>query len=119
MDRRPHQRRQRREHTPRRTQVVDADGWTHVVVNKRAADGASRSGRAGSGSAGRTAPVQADVLVPAEIPDGLTLERLKGDFQKYLARWQGSRAWLRVKEALEAVCKGADDGLTMAAQRLE
>ncbi|KAI5305067.1 hypothetical protein KEM56_005380 [Ascosphaera pollenicola] len=102
---------QRQGRAPRRTQVVDADGWTHVVTaNKRSGH---RKGNSTRAMKGPSLAAQEDVLVPAEAPDGLTFEQLKKKFQRHLEQWESSRTWQRLKGALET------DQLRTVSQKLE
>lgn len=91
---------QPQERTPRRTQVVDDDGWTHVVSTSKRPQHRKGKGKGKMTTKENSLPLQEDVLVPAEAPDGLTFEQLKEKFQKHLERWESSRTWLRLKENL-------------------
>lgn len=103
----------------KRVEIVDAEGWTHVVTKPAGVSKDSKSkgqkkeakgAQQGDGQQGprhdvrkKTHIVQ-DVLVPAELPDGLTLEQLEGTLREYQRRWKESKAWNCLRETLKDHC---------------
>ncbi|KAK2782344.1 hypothetical protein FQN53_009778 [Emmonsiellopsis sp. PD_33] len=83
----PSARRKGKSRPPKRIQIHDEEGWTHVTTTSR-----------------RTPahlPSVADVLVPAEAPDGLTLKRLKKQYEWHKKCWEESQTWEKIRQALE------------------
>ncbi|EZG16584.1 hypothetical protein H107_04626 [Trichophyton rubrum CBS 202.88] len=65
----------------RRVAVQDDDGWTHITNTRRVAT-----------TTATTAPTT-DQLIPAEIPDGLTLSQLRAQFDAHQEKWLASQTW--------------------------
>ncbi|EAS31264.3 uncharacterized protein CIMG_06743 [Coccidioides immitis RS] len=72
----------------RRRKVVDNDGWTHITSTKKS-------------SSRHRPPQPKDQLAPAEIPDGLTFEKLKDKYDWHKQQWMESHSWTVLKGLLE------------------
>ena len=94
MDQKKHRKKKKQQHS-KRIQVVDDQGWTHVTTSTTAFS--KKSGPR------RYVPIPAvdDRLVPAEIPDGFTLEKLRDRYEWHKNRWLTSEAWEAVRGVLE------------------
>ncbi|KAI1943534.1 hypothetical protein LOZ66_000117 [Ophidiomyces ophidiicola] len=84
----PRSLRNRSEPSARRVKVLDNDGWTHITSTRATATQPR-------------APKPNDQLTPAEIPDGLTFDKLKEKYEWHKQRWLESQSWASVKEVLE------------------
>lgn len=75
---------------PKRAQILDDEGWTHVTTTTKRPNSRPRR------------PIRAleDELAPAEIHDDLTFEKLKGRYEWHKERWQTSTAADVVKKTL-------------------
>lgn len=71
----------------KRVQVEDSDGWTHVVPCKA--------------TIGKEIP-HLDTLVPAEPPDGETVESVKTRFEQHRTRFLASSCWEGLQNFLNA-----------------
>lgn len=67
----------------RRVAVQDDDGWTHITNTRRVATTATTT----------TTKATTDQLIPAEIPDGLTLSQLRAQFDAHQEKWLASQTW--------------------------
>ncbi|KAK2733341.1 hypothetical protein FQN57_002161 [Myotisia sp. PD_48] len=67
-----------------RTTIVDQNGWTHI---------ASRRGNSNLSQVH-------DQLIPAEIPSGLTIEKLTEQFIRHKKMWQESQTWKALESAI-------------------
>ncbi|KKZ67704.1 hypothetical protein EMCG_01069 [[Emmonsia] crescens] len=85
----PTSRRKGRFRQPKRVQVRDEDGWTHITTTQR------------STSNKLCVPPIQDLLIPAEAPDGLTFKKLKKQFEWHKRCWEESQSWRTMKAALE------------------
>ncbi|QSS53388.1 SRR1 superfamily domain-containing protein [Histoplasma capsulatum var. duboisii H88] len=74
---------------PKRVQVHDEEGWTHITTTQRTT------------SNKLCLPPIKDLLVPAEPPDGLTFKKLKKQFQWHKRCWEESQSWQAIKAALD------------------
>lgn len=88
----------------KRVTITDNDGWTHVTTqrqgNKPKTTSKPKSGR--NDAAGAAVPQAVhDQLIPAEVPEGLTFEKLKSQFESHKERWQASETWRQIKAKLE------------------
>ncbi|KAI5279883.1 hypothetical protein KEM54_003984 [Ascosphaera aggregata] len=92
----------RQGYVPKRTKVVDADGWTHVVVMNSQLRESHHKGFDRKPSSSAAFLGRADVFVPAEAPDGLTFDQLSSKFQAHLERWKDSDAWKQLQETLKS-----------------
>lgn len=70
----------------RRVAVQDDDGWTHITNTRRVATTARTT-------AADTMTATTDQLIPAEIPDGLTLSQLRAQFDAHQEKWLASQTW--------------------------
>lgn len=85
---------------PRRIQVTDENGWTHIATDSLAARKALRNTA--------KAPVKSDaeedgikqLIAPAEAPQQQTLEELLHQLGVFQRRWQRSSTWLALHETL-------------------
>ncbi|KAL2375514.1 hypothetical protein RJZ90_008046, partial [Blastomyces dermatitidis] len=75
---------------PRRVQVHDEEGWTHITTTNRTA----------SNKLCVLSPIK-DLLDPAESPDGLTFQKLKKQFEWHKRCWEESQSWQALKAALD------------------
>lgn len=98
MDQKKHKKKKKQQHA-KRIQVVDDQGWTHVTTSTTTA-AASKNLRSGPRHRGPIPAVE-DRLVPAGIPDGFTLEKLRDRYEWHKNRWRTSEAWEAVKGVLE------------------
>ena len=92
----PHTTRKKKPTQPKRLTVEDADGWTHVTK------GIAKAKQ-------YQLPPSEDVLVPAEIPDGLTLEKAKVKYQQSKDVWDQSVACMRLEQTLKRRLAAHDD----------
>ncbi|EEH42533.2 uncharacterized protein PADG_07353 [Paracoccidioides brasiliensis Pb18] len=81
-------RRKGRSCQPKRVQVHDDDGWTHITTTRHA-----------TANKPCLPPVR-DVLAPAEAPDGLSLKTLKKQFEWHKKVWEESQSWKTLREVL-------------------
>ena len=83
----------------KRVNITDNDGWTHVTTSRNNKSKTNRKAKSNNGvTAAATAPrVIHDQLIPAEIPEGLTFEKLKHQFELHKERWQASETWTQIK----------------------
>ncbi|OJD14359.1 hypothetical protein AJ78_05294 [Emergomyces pasteurianus Ep9510] len=82
-------RRKGRFHQPKRVQIHDEDGWTHITTTQRT-----------TFNKGCLPPIK-DLLLPAEAPDGLTFKKLKKQFEWHKRGWEESQSWQTMKAALD------------------
>ncbi|OAX81499.1 hypothetical protein ACJ72_04157 [Emergomyces africanus] len=83
-------RRKGRCHQPKRVQVHDEEGWTHITTTERKTFNK------------HCLPPIKDLLIPAEAPDGLTFKNLKKQFESHKRGWEESRTWQTMKAALDS-----------------
>ncbi|PGH04912.1 hypothetical protein GX51_03208 [Blastomyces parvus] len=86
----PTSRRKGKFRQPKRVQVHDEEGWTHITTTHRTT----------SNKLCALPPIK-DLLVPAESPDGLTLKKLKKQFEWHKRCWEESHSWQAMKAALD------------------
>lgn len=79
----------------KRVNIVDDEGWTHVTTSK----GNNTNKSHNSASTAKT--TIHDQLVPAEIPEGLSLQKLNDQYEWHRQKWQESQAWKSIKAALQ------------------
>ncbi|KAK2867783.1 hypothetical protein FQN49_003474 [Arthroderma sp. PD_2] len=79
----------------KRINIQDDDGWTHVTSRK---GNIRRESQSGPNS---TPNPLLDELVPAEIPDGLTLKKLVEQYESHKQRWQESQTWKALKSTIK------------------
>ncbi|EFE37336.1 conserved hypothetical protein [Trichophyton verrucosum HKI 0517] len=76
----------------RRVAVQDDDGWTHITNTRRVATTTKTTARTAA-TATATTTAMPDQLIPAEIPDGLTLSQLRAQFDAHQEKWLDSQTW--------------------------
>ncbi|EFR00935.1 hypothetical protein MGYG_03936 [Nannizzia gypsea CBS 118893] len=67
----------------RRVAVQDEDGWTHITNTRQVTSTATATATS----------TTTDQLLPAEIPDGLTLSQLRAQFESHRQKWLASQTW--------------------------
>ncbi|DAA76975.1 TPA_exp: Uncharacterized protein A8136_6741 [Trichophyton benhamiae CBS 112371] len=72
----------------RRVAVQDDDGWTHITNTRRVATTTRTTARTTA-----TTTATTDQLIPAEMPDGLTLSQLRAQFDAHQEKWLASQTW--------------------------
>ncbi|KAK1138787.1 hypothetical protein N8T08_001788 [Aspergillus melleus] len=86
-------------HQPKRLQVTDDSGWTHVSTSGKTARQVLRTTAAAHQ---QDDPTQPGSFVPAEAPARLTAEDLRRQFEGYRSRWGSSDVGRVVSETLQA-----------------
>ncbi|OQD80350.1 hypothetical protein PENANT_c036G00622 [Penicillium antarcticum] len=82
---------------PKRTQVTDENGWTHVTSGGNV----RRVMRSRPDSTGTSDPSFEPVLAPAEAPARLTITQLQTQFREHSEKWEGSETWVKLAGVLE------------------
>ncbi|KAM5453549.1 hypothetical protein MaudCBS49596_002752 [Microsporum audouinii] len=77
----------------RRMNIQDDDGWTHVTSGRGKINDIRRDQA--------TARSLRDELVPAEIPEGLTLKKLLEQYESHRQKWLESHAWKTLRSSIE------------------
>ncbi|EEP78870.1 predicted protein [Uncinocarpus reesii 1704] len=85
----PHGSRKKKSPPARRIQILDTDGWTHIA-STRATTSRPRPPKLNEGQ-----------ITPAEIPDGLTFEKLKEKYDWHKQRWVESESWAAIEQVLK------------------
>ena len=80
---------------PKRLQITDSSGWTHI------AKGTSFPRRQQRQHLLSSLPNATGFFQPAEIPPGLTTEKVQKDFQQCLKVWKASTCFHELKAILE------------------
>ncbi|EZF28360.1 hypothetical protein H101_07954, partial [Trichophyton interdigitale H6] len=88
----------------RRVAVQDDDGWTHITNTRRVATTARTT------AADTTATT--DQLIPAEIPDGLTLSQLRAQFDAHQEKWLASQTWKAITASPIAITSSSSNTTT-------
>ncbi|KAJ5317496.1 hypothetical protein N7508_002004 [Penicillium antarcticum] len=81
---------------PKRTQVTDENGWTHVTSGGNV----RRVMRSRPDSTGTSDPSFEPVLAPAEAPARLTITQLQTQFREHSEKWEGSETWVKLAGVL-------------------
>ncbi|KGO44626.1 Sensitivity To Red Light Reduced-like, SRR1 [Penicillium expansum] len=104
----------RKRPTPKRTQVTDDDGWTHVAsggnvrrVMRTRPRGTTEIKESESGIS--SIHPEEPTLTPAEAPGRLTLSELQAQFQTHRERWEGSESWTKLTSVLDERLKRAQE----------
>ena len=104
----------RKRPTPKRTQVTDDDGWTHVAsggnvrrVMRTRPRGTTEIKESESGISSNHP--EEPTLTPAEAPGRLTLSELQAQFQTHRERWEGSESWTKLTSVLDERLKRAQE----------
>lgn len=90
---------------PKRVEITDADGWTHVANTQTLSKpNVRKTIRTADGAADDPDeifdPRNGPVLLPAEVPSRLNHADLRKQFDAHLATWQASVAWQHLRSAL-------------------
>ncbi|OGM41473.1 hypothetical protein ABOM_010070 [Aspergillus bombycis] len=102
----PHSNRKRNLKHPKRLEVTDPSGWTHVTAGGKSARRALRATQQHHDNPEQGE--QSQILVPAEAPAQLNLEDLQAQFRGYQQRWEGSDSWRVVERALSSATGKVD-----------
>ncbi|KAJ5518191.1 Sensitivity To Red Light Reduced-like SRR1 [Penicillium expansum] len=104
----------RKRPTPKRTQVTDDDGWTHVAsggnvrrVMRTRPRGTTEIKESESGISSNHP--EEPTLTPAEAPGRLTLSELQAQFQTHRERWESSESWTKLTSVLDERLKRAQE----------
>ncbi|KAG8205765.1 SRR1 domain-containing protein [Trichophyton interdigitale] len=89
----------------RRVAVQDDDGWTHITNTRRVATTARTT-------AADTMTATTDQLIPAEIPDGLTLSQLRAQFDAHQEKWLASQTWKAITASPIAITSNTSNTTT-------
>ncbi|KAM5450847.1 hypothetical protein McanCB49686_006019 [Microsporum canis] len=73
--------------------IQDDDGWTHVTSGRGKINDIRRDQA--------TAHSLRDELVPAEIPEGLTLKKLLEQYESHRQKWLESHTWKTLRSSIE------------------
>ncbi len=90
----PHTSRNKKPTQPKRVQVADEDGWTHIIK--------------GSGSHTWKAPSAHLRREPPDIPAGFTLVKLQQQYETYQAEWEASHSRNRLEVLLDCGTNGVE-----------
>lgn len=90
----PHTSRKRPPQGPqKRHQVTDDSGWTHITR------GTIKQPRRQPPTS--NAPIEKSSLRPAEIPPGLTIQKVRQNFNHHLKIWKASTCFLELRKVIE------------------
>lgn len=90
----PHTSRNKKPMQPKRAQVADEDGWTHVIK--------------GSRSYNRKPPSANLRREPPAIPAGFTLEKVQQQYESYRDEWEASPCHNRLEAMLDTGIRGVE-----------
>ena len=85
----PHSSRAKKKLWSKRQEILDPNGWTHVV--KTAPKNISQDLKLGLSLLRNKPDIDGATCSPTEVPDGLTVEMAREKYASYLARWNNTR----------------------------